>query len=77
MRRIPRKTKKFKGVISVDIAAVPAGWDMDHWFYVAKHGLAVWDSTKGKEPRLIGRDYKRFKTCDLHKNNINIEKWKK
>lgn len=71
--RVARKNKKKYGVISLDIKSIPNGLDLDRWLHATNHGIAIWDSSLGGHaPKLIGRNFKRVKVCDVSKNNCSL-----
>lgn len=72
-KRSPRKTKKNSslktGVLVYDIQSTPDGMELEKLMYIQRMtGVVLWESTKGgKEPKLLGRRFKRFKIKEIMK----------
>ena len=61
------KNRKFV----LDITSVPRHMNLSQWKEACVvHGLLLWDSSLGGQPpKLLGRNVKAFKICDISKNN--------
>lgn len=69
-----RAVKKHRPVL--DIVSIPRHLNLTRWLEIYRVlGLALWDSSLGGQPpRLLGRNIKAFKICDVSKNNPNLKK---
>ena len=72
-KRVPRKTKKNcnvkHGIIIYDLQSCPKGVQFEQVIDIQySTGIVIWESSNGgKEPKLMGRRFRRFGVKDISK----------